>query len=457
MVSKPQGGWINIRFSGGVEYDLDSVGDRETDQRKHLALNVRWGLNGGWIPSRATSGQKTVQACSTGYFRGERFLAPHRRQSRGHHRRINLGPDQLPGFKCDRIAANGLARSALRAQAPSHLLHSDIYLRVGALRHGDKPWISDYGPHFARRGRWRMLPVSQAILLESFPPEKRGAGMAAFAMGVVVAPILGPTLGGWITDNYSWRWIFYINLPVGIIAALMTQNYIEDPPYIQAGTAGKIDLPGFLFLSLWLGALQVVLDKGEEEAWFESEAIRWLCALSVISFLCFLIRELLAEAPIVDLRVLKNRNFSVGLTLITLVGVVLYGTTAALPIFLQTSLGYPALQSGLAMSPRGIGAFVATTLVGRLVGKIKNRILILIGFCLLTFSSFWLGQISLEISPRNVIWPSILNGIAVSFIFVPLTTSAMGHLAQSQIANASGLYNLMRNPVAALELQPSQL
>jgi DHA2 family multidrug resistance protein len=294
-------------------------------------------------------------------------------------------------------------------------------------------------------GGGAMLPVSQAVLLESFPPEKRGQGMAVFAMGVVVAPILGPTLGGWITDNYSWRWIFYINVPVGIAAVLMSEAFIEDPPYLKRNAEEKIDLAGFFMLAVWLGTLQVILDKGEQAAWFESRWIRWTAAISILSFLSFLLRELMADKPLVDLKVLTNRNFSTGLALITLVGIVLYGTTAALPIFLQTSMGYPALQSGLTLSPRGVGAFLTTIVVGRLVVRIRNRWLIMFGFLLLALSSFWLANINLEISQSRVVWPSVLNGISVSFIFVPLTTTTMGHLRQDQIPNASGLYNLMRN------------
>ena len=294
-------------------------------------------------------------------------------------------------------------------------------------------------------GGGAMLPISQAVLLESFPPQKRGVAMAVFAMGVVVAPILGPTLGGWITDNYSWRWIFYINLPVGIFAALMAQAVVEDPPYIKHAKVERVDAWGFLFLAIWLGTLQIVLDKGQQEDWFESNWICSFAALSAFCFIAFLIRELRTEHPIVNLRILKNRNYAAGILLITTLAAVLYGTTAALPIFLQTMMGYPALQSGFALSPRGIGAFLTTMLVGRIIGKVPNRVLMLIGFSLLAVSSFWLGQINLQVSMRNVIWPSVLNGVAISFIFVPLTTSTMGHLRQEQMGNATGIYNLMRN------------
>jgi len=294
-------------------------------------------------------------------------------------------------------------------------------------------------------GGGAMVPISQAILLESFPPQKRGAAMAAFGMGVIVAPILGPTLGGWITDNYSWRWIFYINLPVGLIAALMAEKLIEDPPYIRAMRAGRIDFMGFAFLAVWLSTLQLILDRGEQVDWFAAPWVRWCGALSIACFLAFIIWELHVDHPIVDLRVLKNRNFAVGLVLITMLGGVLYGTTAALPIYLQTLMGYPALQSGLALTPRGIAAFLTTILVGRLVDRVRKRWLLLFGFAVLSVSSFWLGQINLQVAQRNVIWPIVISGVAVSFVFVPLTTVAMGHLPQAQMGNATGLYNLMRN------------
>lgn len=294
-------------------------------------------------------------------------------------------------------------------------------------------------------GGGAMVPISQAILLESFPPNKRGQAMAAFGMGVIVAPILGPTLGGWITDNYSWRWIFYINVPVGIMASLMAEKLLEDPPYIKSARAGRIDFIGFAFLAIWLGTLQVILDKGEQSDWFGAEWIRWFAAVSFCSFLGFVLWELWVAHPVVELRVLKNRNFAVGLMLMTCLAGVLYGTTAALPIYLQTLMGYPALQSGLALTPRGIAAFFTTILVGRIVDKVRKRWLLLIGFSLLSFSSFWLGHINLQVAQMNVIWPIVLSGVAISFVFVPLTTVAMGHLPQAQMGNATGIYNLMRN------------
>ncbi|HEV2330914.1 MAG TPA: DHA2 family efflux MFS transporter permease subunit [Verrucomicrobiae bacterium] len=294
-------------------------------------------------------------------------------------------------------------------------------------------------------GGGAMVPIAQAVLLESFPPQKRGVAMAAFAQGVVVAPILGPTLGGWITDNFSWRWIFYVNLPFGLLAAFMAQWLVEDPPYIKRNKHATIDFIGFGFLCVWLATMQVALDKGQEADWLGAVWIRWMLVISVVALIAFIVREFTAEHPLVDLRVFGNRNFAVGVLLMTVLAGILYGTTAELPLFMQTLMGYPALQSGLTQSPRGVAAFITTFIVGRIVGKIRNRYLLCFGFCLLAYSAWMLSSINLQVSAASVIFPSVLNGIAISFIFVPLTTTTMGYLAQSQIGNASGLYNLMRN------------
>jgi len=294
-------------------------------------------------------------------------------------------------------------------------------------------------------GGGAMVPIAQAILLESFPPQKRGVAMAAFAQGVVVAPILGPTLGGWITDNYSWRWIFYVNIPFGILAVFMAQWLVEDPPYIKRNKHATIDYIGFGLLCIGLSALQITLDKGQEADWFGAVWIRWMTIVSVLAIIAFIIWEFTTEHPLVDLRVFANRNFAVGVFLMMILAGVLYGTTAELPLFMQTLMGYPALQSGLTQSPRGVAAFIATFMVGRIVGKIPNRYLLLFGFSLLAYSSWRLSSINLQVSAASVVWPSVLNGIAISFIFVPLTTSTMSQLKQNQIGNASGFYNLMRN------------
>jgi MFS transporter, DHA2 family, multidrug resistance protein len=295
-------------------------------------------------------------------------------------------------------------------------------------------------------GGGAMVPIAQAILLESFPVAKRGVAMATFSLAVIVAPIIGPTLGGWITDNYSWRWIFYLNLPVGFLAMFLAEWLVEDPPYIKRNLKAAIDFVGFGLLAVWLATLQIVLDKGQEVDWLGTVWIRWFMAVSAASLLGFIVWELKVEHPLVDLRILKSRNFAVGLMLMTVVGIILYGTTAELPLFLQTLMGYPALQSGYTMSPRGIAAFITTFTVGRLlVGRIQSRWLLGFGFSMLALSAFLLSAINLQVSMASVIFPTVLNGVAISFIFVPLTTTTMSQLRQQQIGSATGLYILMQN------------
>jgi DHA2 family multidrug resistance protein len=294
-------------------------------------------------------------------------------------------------------------------------------------------------------GGGALQPLAQAVLLESFPPERRGAAMAVYGMGVVVAPIVGPTLGGWITDNYSWRWIFYINLPVGLLALVMTQAFLEDPPYVRGDRRRRIDYVGFGLMAIWLATLQIVLDKGQEVDWFAAAWLRWLALISTGALVAFIVRELSTDDPVVDLRILRDRNFSMGLVLITVMGAVLYASIALLPLFLQTLMRYPALQAGWAVSPRGVGALVSMPLVGRLVSRIDGRWLVATGFTILAASMFMLSRISLEVGMRSFVVPNVVAGLAMGFIFVPLTTMAVGTLRNEQIGNATGLFNLMRN------------
>jgi len=294
-------------------------------------------------------------------------------------------------------------------------------------------------------GGGALQPFSQAILLESFPPQKRGIAMAIFGLGIVVAPIIGPTLGGWITDNYSWRWVFYINIPIGALAVFMLHTFVEDPPYIKQAKAGRIDVIGFGLLILWVATLQIILDKGQEDDWFGATWIRWFAVISAISFVAFIIHEILTKDPIVNLRIFRNRNFAVGSGLILIVGITLYGSIVLLPLFLQTLMGYPALQSGLTISPRGLGAMLTMPVVGFLIGKIDNRLMIAAGFLVFAFASLILSSVTLDVSQSFILWPNIMIGVAFGLIFAPLTTQTMGMLRNDQIGNGAGIYNLMRN------------
>ncbi len=241
-----------------------------------------------------------------------------------------------------------------------------------------------------------LQPLSQAVLLETFPPKRHGTAMAAFGLGIIIAPIMGPTLGGWITDNYTWRWIFYINLPVGLLSLIMISQCVTDPPYLRQRKLGGVDLWGIGYLALGFGMLQVVLDTGQRKDWFGSNQIRLWTALCVFGLVAMVIRELTAKHPIVDLRVLKDRTFSAGVLLMTMLGFVLNGALMLLPIYLQTLLGYPAYQSGLALSPRGIGALIMTPITGQLTNRYDPRKILFAGMALGGFTMFSLSHLNLN-------------------------------------------------------------
>src|SRR5690348_16345486 len=225
-----------------------------------------------------------------------------------------------------------------------------------------------------------LQPLSQAVMLEAFSPQERGKAMAFWGLGIVVAPMLGPVLGGWLTDNYSWRWIFYINLPIGLASVIMTRLFIFDPPYIRRGEGRiRIDTWGIGMLALGIGALQIVLDKGQEEDWFGSRLITILAITTVLALTGFIIREMMAGHPVVNLRVFKERTYAVGTLLMTLLGFVLYGSMVALPIFLQTLLGYPSQTAGITLAPRGLGSFIGMPIVGVVIGRMDPRRLLIIG------------------------------------------------------------------------------
>lgn len=294
-------------------------------------------------------------------------------------------------------------------------------------------------------GGGALMPISQAILLESFPPNKRGMAMAIWGLGIIIAPIMGPVLGGWITDNYSWQWIFFINIPIGILSAVLVNAVIEDPPYITDSTREKIDYIGFIALIIWIVTLQIVLDKGQEADWFNAAWICWLSAVSFVSMIFFILWEIHFKDSIIDLRVFLDKNYTTGAMLSTFLGAILYSTLAILPLFLQTLMGYPAFNSGLAIAPRGMATFLMMPLVGFLTDKADKRIMIFFGFILLGIANLILGNINLNITEANIIFPNILMGVALSFIFIPLTAVTFTTLKKEQINNATGLFALLRN------------
>src|SRR4051812_12780364 len=289
-----------------------------------------------------------------------------------------------------------------------------------------------------------LQPLSQAVLLEAFAPQDRGKAMGFWALGIVVAPILGPVLGGWLTDNYSWRWVFYINIPVGIASIVMTKLYIFDPPYLRSENR-NVDYWGIGMLIVGIGALQIVLDKGQQEDWFESNLIVMLAIVSAVTLVALVWHELTADDPIVDLRVLKERSYAVGVFLMTVVGFVLYGSMVLLPIMLQTLLGYPPLQAGIAMAPRGIGSFLMMPLTGMMTGTFDPRKLLTAGLVIGGTTLLWLSWLNLQAGYWDIFWPQLIQGVGMSLLFVPLTTIAMDRIPREKMGYATSMFNLMRN------------
>src|SRR5262249_2778878 len=257
-----------------------------------------------------------------------------------------------------------------------------------------------------------LQPLSQAVLLEAFPPADRGKAMGFWALGIVVAPIMGPVLGGWLTDNYTWRWVFYINLPVGIASIVLTKLFIFGPPYLRPEHRGT-DYWRIGLLAISIAALQILLDKGQESDWFASN---WMTALAIISaagFIVLVIHELTTDHPVVDLRVFKHRSYAVGVFLMTIVGFVLYGSMVLLPIMLQTLLAYPPLQAGIAMAPRGIGSFFMMPITGLMTGKFDARKLLTGGLIVGGVTLIWLSQLNLSAGYWDIFWPQLIQGVGM--------------------------------------------
>lgn len=289
-----------------------------------------------------------------------------------------------------------------------------------------------------------LQPLSQAILLEAFPPDMRGKAMGFWGLGIVTAPILGPVLGGWLTDSYSWRWVFYINIPIGIVSILMARAFVWDPPYIKR-TSRKVDYWGIGMLVIGLSSLQILLDKGQQEDWFASRWIVSMMVVAMIALAAFIVRELRIKAPVVDLRVFKNRTYATGTFLMTVLGFVLYGSLVLLPVWLQTLLGYPALAAGIALAPRGIGSFLAMPVIGAVLGKFDARKFLAAGFVLAGGTLLAFSRLSMDAGYWDFFWPQLIQGISLGLLFVPLTTITMGQISREQMGNATSVFNLLRN------------
>jgi MFS transporter, DHA2 family, multidrug resistance protein len=289
-----------------------------------------------------------------------------------------------------------------------------------------------------------LMTVSQAILRETFPPEEQGTAMGIFGLGVVLAPAFGPTLGGWLTDAYSWPWIFYINVPIGILNLVMVNRFVEDPSYLVR-RKGSIDWPGLALMILGLGSLQLMLESGERNDWFQSGFVVRLLIVAIVGLAAFVWRELHTEHPAVDLRILRNVSFSSATALGGVLGMALMGSLFLLPVFLQNLLGYPALKSGIALMPRSLAMAVIMPIGGRFYNRLGPRILVGTGLAVSGFSFWQLSHLTSAVGFWDIFWPQVWQGVGFSLIFVALSTAALSTIPKPDVTAATGLYNVSRN------------
>ena len=287
-----------------------------------------------------------------------------------------------------------------------------------------------------------LMPISQAILISCFPFEQRGRAMALFALAVMVSSIMGPTVGGFIVDNSSWKWIYLTNIPVGIISCFLIQYFI--PEKEERVKPKKVDIVGFILLSVWLFAMQVVLAKGEQYNWFDTSWICWLSGIAVFSFVFFIMWELEYDDPMVNVRIFKDKNFAIGTYLGSFVNMIIYVTIVLLPKYLQSIMGYTAYLSGLSLAPRVISCLVMLCIIDKLVAKIDNRILIAIGFLLIGISTYYYTNLTLMTSFGFIVLPNIILGVGVILTFIPISGLVLGTLPKSELSNGAGLHSLAK-------------
>jgi len=300
-----------------------------------------------------------------------------------------------------------------------------------------------------------LQPSEQAILADTFPPAKRGQAFAVYGMAVVLAPAIGPTLGGWITDNYTWRWIFFINVPIAILSLILTSRIVEDPPHILKEVAAQrkrglnLDYMGFGLLAVGFGSLQFVLDKGQENDWFGSNVITtffYLCVGALVTLIFWEIAQIRrGHRPILDLTMFRNRNFALSALLMFVLGFTLFGTTVLIPLFVQQMMGYTAEQAGLVISPGGLAILVLMPMVGFLVSRVDNRYLIAIGFATLSAALYALRTIDAQASYSYVAWMRVFQASGLAFLFVPINTLSYTDVPREKNNDVSGLMNLARN------------
>jgi len=296
-----------------------------------------------------------------------------------------------------------------------------------------------------------MMPLSQAILMETFPPREQAMAMAVWGVGIMVAPIMGPTVGGWITDTWSWRWNFYINVPVGTLGMFMVARFVEDPSYMREHRRVKVDYLGILCLFVALGLGEIVLDRGERSDWFASPWVVYSTLTAISALVLLVIHELRAREPIVDLRLLANRRFTLPMTLVIFLTFTLYGTAILNPIFLQELLGYTASKAGLVMAPRGFGTMCAMILLGSLSRRgIDTRPLVGFGFILVAYAMWSLAGLDLDTDTKRIVWPTVIQGVGTGLIFPSLSAAALSSMEKFQMQNAASLYSVTRNLGAAI-------
>jgi MFS transporter, DHA2 family, multidrug resistance protein len=291
-----------------------------------------------------------------------------------------------------------------------------------------------------------LQPMSQSILMETFPPEERGMAMGIYGIGVVVGPIFGPLLGGFLTDNYSWRWIFYINLPIGILAIFMCMNNIFDPPYQKRREKGeKIDTIGIALLCLGIGSLQLLLDKGQHEDWFQSHFILTLSGIAVVCLILLVIWELRQKSPILDMRVFKDRSFTAGNLIMFLAFFAFFGSIVLLPLYVQTLMGYTSFDAGLVLGPGGMLTLLMLPLVGKLTKKIDSRILLGIGLMILAYSVYYMSGFNLTMDFTTAVTGRIIQGLGMPMLFVTASYLTMAYVSIDQMNNATAIFSLLRN------------
>jgi DHA2 family multidrug resistance protein len=288
-----------------------------------------------------------------------------------------------------------------------------------------------------------LIPLSQAVMWEIFPLRERGMAMAVWGIGIMMGPIFGPTVGGWIADNWSWRWIFYINLPIGLAGFLMASAFLFDPPYLRRPR--RVDIAGLVLMVVGFGGLQLMLDRGEREEWFDSGFIVGLAIVATCALAGFLVRELTAREPILDLSVFLDRNFAVGSTIIAMVGLGLFSSMVLVALYSQKLLGYDAWTSGVVLAPGGVGNLISLVLAGRLVARMDQRLLLALGCVLNAVSLYYMSFLSLGIDYWSLAWPRFIQGLGLGFIFVPLTTLALATIRKDRLGNATAAFNVLRN------------